>query len=163
MSRITISLATTEDLHQIATLESQTFHTDPFCTVAFGPLRSSATNISRRAIQLNTIRPRDSNGQLKTGGWSVVHKAIDTKTGWIVGGAVWGFVTERPKGKDGAGEDGEEKENEEWKQENWGETAHRRFCEEVFIRGDEIMLASTKGEDYASKPLPPNLSLQQAK
>lgn len=97
-------------------------------------------------------------------------KAVDGD-GKIVGGVVWEFVTGR-EGKEkeeGNGEgdgkgDGKEKE---WNQEDWGETANRAFCEDIFIKGDEIMLKSTKGKDYASKspstlsPFPSSISHQQ--
>lgn len=145
-SKISISTASAEDFHAIATLESHTFHDEPFSIVAFGSLRSSPSNISRRAIQFNTINPLNRHGQLKIGEWNVVHKAVD-ENGHIVGAAVWTFVTERERKKN---EDVNGLRKEEWKQEEWGETANRRFCEEVFLRGDEIMVESTKGLDYAS-------------
>lgn len=70
------------------------------------------------------------------------------ETGRIVGVAVWGFVTGRKNGK---GKEDRKEQKFVWKQEDWGESANRRFCEDILVKGDEIMLESCEGRDYASE------------
>ncbi|CZR60512.1 uncharacterized protein PAC_10408 [Phialocephala subalpina] len=143
--KITISIAQPEDYYPIAALETLTFHNEPFSAVAFGPLRDHPSNIQRRATSL-AKQPSIPDGTPKTSEWNVVAKAVD-ENGIIVGVACWGFVTGR------AGKVEEKGEGigggRALKQEDWGLSANLKFCEEVFLKGDELMLDSCKGEDYA--------------
>ncbi|KUJ15778.1 uncharacterized protein LY89DRAFT_685719 [Mollisia scopiformis] len=141
MSTISILPTALQDYHPIAALETHVFHDDPFSIVGFGPLRASPSNIARRAA--NLAAPSSRPGE-----WSLVTKAVDER-GVVVGAAVWGLVTGRKGEVNGGKEEGKEKG--EWKQEDWGESANQRFCEEVFVRGDEHMVRSCGVGDYASE------------
>jgi len=158
-TRPTLVRALPTDYQTLSEIECRVFYDEAFSAVAWGPQRDSLRAITARANQFAAPSKNPHERRFLT-------KAVLGDE--IVGFAEWKFVTEREadervrleelaKEKENVGGEVkvEEKKTEEQifkeKEEAWGVGANFKFCEDVFLKGDEIMLASCEGKDFCSE------------
>ena len=163
---ITLSTALPADLHALATLECLTFYDDSFSVVAWGPNRASEQAISGRASQFASSDAAPAEGTAtEPRGYRTITKATLGETSEIVGFAEWKFSLNRDVQKEKADEakkaaesqkkhESEHEQTEQQIREEqekiWGVGANVKFCEDVFLTADKIMIDSCGGKDYCS-------------
>lgn len=136
------------DLYAIGALECLTFYDSPFSAVAFGPTRDSVENLTLGAQ--GRAKPPSGRGQTNR----IVKAVVLDESGEeeIVGAAVWTLLVSRRDGGDEfLGGKQEDAEKDDRNPGGWGIGANVQFCAEIFGKGDESMLRSCEGNDYASK------------
>jgi hypothetical protein len=130
------------DLLTIATLEKDVFWDEEFAALAFGPERGSETALAERVRGLSKPpRPGHKNTIFKAVATSRDEGGKEKEE--IVGAAVWKIVRVNEEVEVKVDEQEVEKVKAGWKG-NW------KFYEEVLMKGDEFMLMSCEGRDYAS-------------
>jgi hypothetical protein len=149
----------TKDYPIVASLEAEVFSDDLISVYAFGTLRTSPTELAKRAASL---------GKPAVGCVVRMRKAV-TKEGRIVGFTFWKFLEDgynKPSGDqdeevldenieeadevNGAEGADEAEEQEQEQQSRWPEGADVEFCEAVFGKSDELREAVFKGQRHAS-------------
>ncbi|EPE28552.1 Acyl-CoA N-acyltransferases (Nat) [Glarea lozoyensis ATCC 20868] len=142
----TLIPCTPHDLPLLAKIESTVFLHDPFAIVAFGPKKDTAENLALRTKGLlKTLKPQQ-------GKRTKYVKAV--LGGVVVGWSSWSFVDVGEGvvkgGAEGEGDgEGEGKGEEKEEDVGWGISANIEFLQDVFIKGDEMMMKSTDSKPYA--------------